>query len=136
MKSLKYFFGLVLIVLISIIIDSCKKYDEGPTISFNTKRGRLTNTWNMNKFMIDNHDITSTSELIQIMFDRKKNFTQTFRSDSTVSGTWAWSNKKEFLILTFPNGINLQWKIVRLTHKELWVTFIQGQELRRYEFQP
>jgi hypothetical protein len=44
-------------------LSACKKYPEGPLISFRSSLKRVVGTWNVDKFYINNGD--STSEYVQ-----------------------------------------------------------------------
>jgi len=54
MKTILLKIGTVLFIL--LLISSCKKYDEGPWISFRTKEKRIIGTWEVNKFYVNGND--------------------------------------------------------------------------------
>ena len=43
-----------------IFLDSCKKYPEGPMLSFRTRTARVANTWKVGSCTINGTDFTST----------------------------------------------------------------------------
>lgn len=44
----------ILLVLSVLLLFGCKKYEEGPSISFRTKKARLTNAWNIERKVFPN----------------------------------------------------------------------------------
>ncbi len=53
-----YIFKVCTLLLLIVFLTSCKKYDEGPWISFNSKEKRLVGTWEVEKFTVDGYDST------------------------------------------------------------------------------
>ena len=62
MKTRKIIILLVLAVLFSINFISCKKYEDGPTISLRSKTQRLVNSWQLEKYYLNG--VESTSSLL------------------------------------------------------------------------
>jgi hypothetical protein len=49
---------LMLIIIIAFAETSCNKYEEGPLISFRSKKNRLLGVWKVVEFKKDNEDLT------------------------------------------------------------------------------
>jgi hypothetical protein len=127
-KSLILLLPFILICLLAV---SCRKYEDGPGISFLSKKNRLYGYWNMEKW-IENH-VEQTSQLqFQHKFGFAKDGTYYYSfydppSGYTINfmGTWEFKNQKQQLVLGLDdpiNGMEYQvWDILRLTSKELWL---------------
>lgn len=104
MKNKKQF--LVIAVIISLMISgfqSCKKYEDGPLISFISRTERVSNTWKVDNYKVNGTDYTSLVT----------GFKETFTSDGKYfydwgmisgTGTWAFQNKDEEIKITGTNN--------------------------------
>ncbi len=119
MKKLSILFAAFAIVFLA----SCGKYEEGPGFSLRSKTSRITGSWIIEKYAVDDIDYTSD---VSGAFDFTEEGTfnrievylgQTF----TYSGNWELSSSKEFITLTYPlGGAYGSYKILRLTNTEFW----------------
>ena len=50
---------LMLLILITVIPEGCKKYEDGPWISFRSKKNRLIGLWHVEEYRINNYDSTN-----------------------------------------------------------------------------
>ncbi len=135
---------LFLLVFLVGVFSTCKKYEEGPCISFKTKKSRLTGNWEPVVFLaneidsllflkadtcygfysfLDNNDVNQKSQIII--------------NDPFIIcheyGAWSFINQKEILRINFkdaarisilgPYGAkeDIDWKIERLTNEDLWL---------------
>ncbi|MEI6766515.1 MAG: hypothetical protein WCM76_12845 [Bacteroidota bacterium] len=117
-----------LMMFVVILLPSCKKYEEGPTISLRSKKARVVNIWKVDKVYINAVDVTANYALAH------KDFALEFKDDGTlvqtytdanslpqsVTGTWALGSKNETLDLTYL-GITLSHTILKLKNDELWL---------------
>mgnify|MGYP001951702059 CR=1 FL=1 len=127
MKTLKIKQLLVLILPVIMLTSSCKKYEDGPGVSFKSKKARLTGIWQV-------IDINGNSNItIQAFeFNANKNYSHSFRTLSGTderSGSWDWEDKKKSLTIT-SDGTRKELKILRLTGKEFWFEEEDGDEWR------
>lgn len=79
MKNLKKLF-LLIVVSTALIFSGCK-YEEGPGISFRSKRDRLANEWKATGYQIDGNDdaaalksFKSAGDSIELIFTMTRNF--------------------------------------------------------------
>lgn len=111
---------------------SCKKYEDGPFISFQSKSKRLINEWKL-------IEVRTTPDIVPQEISFTENDTQSFffhfKDDQTMisifynldtitdmtDGTWELSEYKNLIIMNFSNGGHSSLKIRRLTESELWV---------------
>jgi hypothetical protein len=56
MKNILIKIGTVLFIV--LLLGSCKKYDEGPWISFRSKEKRIIGTWEVQAFYVNGYDST------------------------------------------------------------------------------
>lgn len=125
------------IALLSIPATTCKKYEEGPWISFVSAEKRVSNTWEITEFLINGHDsmeiIGADRRSVQINLD--KDDYQNINLHATNSyGHWELiDNKKIFSIniefhsveiyslSIFYGGSYTEWEILRLSKKDFWI---------------
>ena len=56
---MKKLFTLICLFTSALLLTECKKYPEGPSISFRSKSERVANTWKLSKYYENNVDLTS-----------------------------------------------------------------------------
>lgn len=115
-----------IILLVSMAISSCGKYEDGPILSFRAKKVRLANTWIYQSITYVNQSITVTENLpdIEMTFTEDGNYSDTYNRQ----GNWDFSGEVS-LRVTFTNLTDslINWEILRLASKELWLK-IDGNE--------
>lgn len=101
---------------------SCKKYEEGPSLSFASKKGRVANTWVIEKMIVDGDEIDKDFyEGIEIEYTKDGKYTSKLDGDVFSEGTWEFGDKKETLI-TKDNDDDEKEEvtITKLKSKEFW----------------
>ena len=100
---------------------SCK-YEDGPSISLRTKKGRLTGEWEVK--YIDGRQASGNGIEIILEFEKDGDLTQkwTYSYYGTsysysYKGEWEWEDNKRNLEITI-DGYKSEWEITRLTNKE------------------
>jgi len=127
--------NILILFVILIIASSCQKYDDGPAISFRSKKARVAGKWNTDKWMINKIYLSTDQDT-----DRRAEFTVDGiyyyheRNPIThevidLKGTWDFQHNKEQLILGLPTNVDSQmtyqiWDIIRLKNKELWLEMV------------
>ena len=139
----KRFTYLLLLVFVSGILSTCKKYPEGPLISLRSKTERITGGWQVETFLVNGID--STAEVPKDTFNANATCFFTFcpcsdtKREKTITvctgneGIWDFKDsKKDILIIDilgssgiffypFVSAERTEWKIMRLTNKEMWL---------------
>ncbi len=120
---------LMMLLLITVSISSCQKYEEGPIISFRTKNQRLSNIWKVENYKIDNKDYTS---LIA-------SYTETYSNQNAYNyswgilngkGSWAFQNNdKEIKLTGNDEQSNRTLTILKLEENSFWYTYKIDDEL-------
>lgn len=112
-------------------ISSCGKYEEGPGISFLTKKNRITNTWNLTSRTTNG----SSTNLSNYTWEVVIKDDETYTSKATIlgipflneTGSWKFSDDKLDLLTTPTNSANTAtWEIVRLKKDELKLRYFSN----------
>ena len=126
------------LIILFAIAGGCRKYEDGPTISFRSKTNRLFGYWTMEKW-IQNHAESTGQLKFKHQFGFAKDGTYYYSFTDTISGTtinftgtWEFRHQKEQLVLGLEdplNGMEYQvWDIRRLTSRELWLETVSPGE--------
>lgn len=144
MKKNKSLF--VVILLASLIMGGCKKYDEGPYFSLHSKRERIIGEWKLEKTYIDGvadgfkigyatfmengayvwesyHQMTSQNQQGWVI------------SSHLDSYNGAWEFCSDFEILKITMGDSKEYEIMRLSNKELFIEVEIDNCVYRLEFE-
>jgi len=119
--------NILVLILVSIFFTftGCKKYEEGPSISPWPKKWRVVNEWTIEKTITFGISAAGPDGyVVEFKGDGSVAQTGTF-SLFTLTGesTWEWGDKKESI--TFSGS---EWKILRLTSNEFWVSGLDGNQ--------
>lgn len=114
---------------------SCKKYEEGPTLSLNSKKERVCNTWRVEKAYEGEIEKTSDYEGWRITFTKDNYYFFYTVGTSSISlnftGTWEFDSKKETIVARVTDGSGQvefrKYKIIKLMKNEMWI-IEQGPE--------
>jgi len=141
--------SVVLMAVGLLLLGGCGKYEEGPRLSFRTKKGRLTNDWKIEEAYRDAQLHTDSLNTFRIEFLKDgqfvhKDFASGQPGDTVErSGTWAFEVNGEQLLLAlfdenFPTQIETAWlwDIVKLKSAELWVRETDSLHAYEYHFIP
>ncbi len=129
--------ALFILLIITSIFSSCKKYEDDGFISLRTAKARLTGTWKAQKaYDKEGKDVSSsfTSTNYQVKFDKDGKFTVSatvFLFNLVATGKWEFVESKQSIKITMdPNQFNLEnstWRIKKLHGGELHVTSADGE---------
>jgi hypothetical protein len=116
---------LIVTFTLTVGLNSCGKYEDGPDLSLRSKKARLCHVWKVQSV----HEVVTVDEVdvtlhwADLVYDIKKDGKYTrFRNNVTSSGKWEFSGDKEQLRFTLDNtNIPEVFNIKRLTKKELWM---------------
>ena len=68
------------------IFSGCKKYKDGPLISFRSKTERISNTWKFQKYIVNGID--STAQKAAVTLQLTKDYHASLFANDTFGGTW------------------------------------------------
>lgn len=144
MKTTKYLTILGLIGLITL--NSCKKYEEGPRLSFRSKKERVSNTWKVDKYFENGVDETAEFKT------KKINYVETFTEDGVWSYSYIHENgdyKADIGMWEFDKNSDKEeidrnaggstWEelhILRLKEKEFWFWYMDSGERKEFHLIP
>ena len=135
----------VMIFIASFFLSECKKYPEGPLMSFKSKEKRVIGNYEVEAFLIDGADSTSQLTCINYSFysnEGNHHVSSPICTTGGVSGEdWNFENHhNNLLIYVFPVGktpfpitdsaappvSKISWTIQRLTNKQMWLKVEYG----------
>jgi hypothetical protein len=125
----------VVFLLLTGVIVSCKKYEEGPAFSFRTVKARLTGDWKYDKIYHNDEDITATISTVPgVRFAKDAKYyvlnsaKEPDASSSDGEDTWELIYDKEklritnhYTLLGTPQVYEVTEDIIRLTNCQLWL---------------
>lgn len=116
----------------------CKKYEDGPTISFVSRENRISNTWKFETASKDGEDVMNNPLIVypNSRIDINKNGSFTWSSSIvTVTGAWAFQSNDEEVKLSFPAPLGEQvWTILRLKEDSFWIKYIDSGSTYEFHF--
>lgn len=128
---------LLFVLSVSLFVFSgCKKYEDGPYISFKSKMKRLEGEWRL--VYLNGDDVFSIPPKLYFKFEEDGTFTRTEVDEiGTVSfkGTWVWESHKEIIEvdLRYPGYTErTDYRISKLTTDALW---IEDNHINDFQFQ-
>lgn len=111
------------------LVSSCKKYEDGPMVSFRTRTARLSNTWEVDNYTVNGNDLTSLYT----------NCTETFSKGGAYSyscglfdgaGTWKFQSNDEKIQLTGNDDkSNRNLTILKLEEDAFWYSTTDGGDV-------
>lgn len=123
--------AIILSLALSLLLaaSGCKKYEQGPALSFRSKTQRIANTWKLGKVLEAGTDKTVDYKNLfqdwQNALTTENKYTLTY---STIFGKYSetgnWTLTDNDSKITFdPDGSadNYTWTILKLKEKEAWV---------------
>lgn len=129
MKTINLKVLLILLSLSMIGITSCKKYEDGPLISFRSRSERIANNWRVVKATENGNEVTGDFDRYEITFTKggDANLTAHYtflgiEYDYTTQGKWSFTDNDKKLDVNYDNDVaDAVYVILKLEEKELWV---------------
>jgi hypothetical protein len=136
---------LSLIVAVALVfsVQSCGKYDEGPGLSFRSKKARVAGTWKLSKSSTNgvNEPLDADDKDDELRLDKDGTLEFVDPGNATIKGTWDFESDKEKLKFTFNLGagrggssVSTSATIIRLANKEMILESIDGTDKNRSEY--
>jgi hypothetical protein len=137
LKSLNYILTFVIIFLFS-----CKKYEDGPGLSFHSKTERIANHWKYEKKYLNEEetDLSDEEKNTTLTFDKGGSFVKRVPNGSyftSYDGNWEFIEKKEkikthisYSYFGNPATEEISWEILKLKEKELWLAYTNTNDDR------
>ena len=121
----KLLFAIFTIATLSIAFSSCKKYEEGPTISLASKKSRLCGDWKLEQYLYNGTDQTALIAAVvgsNFVWGIEKDGTYTQAGNFSDAGTWKLGEDKDDVTFTSnATGATADtYRILKLKIKALW----------------
>ena len=109
-------------LLVLLILASCGKYDDGPGLSFYSKKSRMSNHWELETATANGESWTPYYPLKEMVLNTDFSQTTTFRTlnvPNVMDGEWKWTRAKEYMELVFDSGLTQRFEIKKLKKDEM-----------------
>lgn len=125
-----------LLLLLPLLFTGCKKYVEGPTLSFKSKTARVVNNWKLSQLIVNGKDETANFTGFEAHFYDNGTYEFYLGALKIEEGNWVFSSNKENLVLSgediLHNPFSYELEIVRLKEKEFWCKKDEGGNITEY----
>ena len=124
------------VILIAVLVIAtnmgCKKYPEGPMISFHSRAERVANTWKVDNYKINGSDYTSLVAGYTEMYTKEGNYSYSWGGVNG-TGTWVFQNKdSEIRITGTSNQSDYTLVILKLEEKQFWYYYMDGKDKKEF----
>lgn len=128
--------AIALIIVTSTVFESCKKYPDGPLISFHSKKERVANTWKVDNYKKNGSDYTSLVTAYSETYTKEGGYSYSWNGISGI-GTWVFQNSNEEILLTgTSNQGTYTLVILKLEEKEFWYYYMDGDDKKEFHMIP
>lgn len=145
MRKLAVIFSLSLLCTL-LAGSGCKKYEDGPYLSFKSRTDRVSNTWKVEKVLKNDEEITVAFNQdlpdLRITFSTNGSLTRNVKVNGTpytVTGQWAFQSDDEEIHITIDTQFYTEdsvWVILKLMEDELWVNYSINKDVYEVHFTP
>ena len=127
MKNSTVLMGVMIASMLTF--DSCKKYEDGPGISFKSRKERVANDWRVSRAYNGSADVTADFDQFNVSFDKDgaANLEATyvflgFDYQYSTSGTWSLEDKDQKLKVNFEDDdADATYVILKLEEEDMWL---------------
>jgi len=138
MRKFKLLF--VVAIIASLAFSSCKKYEEGPSLTLRSRTSRLTGEWKITKELENGSAQTfDANERVKIEKGGAYTYSSTILGQViSMTGTWELTSNDEKLKISFTSGgstSSKEYTIMRLSNSELFLEQQDGNYLYRKEYE-
>jgi hypothetical protein len=134
MRKFKLLF--LVAIVASLAFSSCKKYEEGPSLTLRSRESRITGEWKMTKDT-ENGAAQTIDPNFRMKIEKGGTLTWT-NTTGSMAGTWEFISNDEKVRFTFTYAgftSSDDWTIMRLSSKELFLEQQDDNDLYRMEFE-
>lgn len=132
MKKSKLLTAFLFAALLLSIVPACKKYPEGPAISFRSRAERVANTWKVDNYKVNGSDYTSLVSGYRETFSKDGAYSFSWGG---VSGTGKWAfqtDDKEIKLNGVSNQSSYTLVILKLEEKQFWYYYMDGNDKKEF----
>jgi hypothetical protein len=136
------FLSLVVLLSTSAVLTSCGKYEEGPGFSLRSRKGRLTGTWKITESKTNGvaDQLDSDDLAARWIFEDNNTGRFTIPNEPELKFEWDFTQDDEVIRVTFlETGVgilfSIDYEIIRLTNKELWIKYTLDGDTSEEKFE-
>ena len=119
-------------VLVIILVEGCKKYPDGPLISFRSRTERVSQTWKIDNYHENGVDLTSLMGGYTETYTKSGNYSYSW-GVLNGTGTWAFQNSDANIQLTgISNQKTYTLVILKLEQTEFWYYYMDGSNKKEF----
>lgn len=123
---------LLLFLLASFLLASCKKFEEGPIFSLRSRKARITGTWTYQTIEVNGVDVKQSMTQvkdIRMIISKDHSFldfgVSALGNTAVDNDTWKFTERRTHLtIRNKSKGVKFSYEILRLTNTELWLKMV------------
>lgn len=124
----------LLVFLLSGLVVSCNKYEDGPSLSLRSAKNRITNSWHRSEATENGTTIMKTNKIVDVDFNEDGTYyriekTQTGSTQVSTSyfGSWELNNDKtEVFIIYDDEETTLLFELLELRKDRLKIRFVEN----------
>lgn len=121
---------IIALVLVSLTLMYCKKYNEGPRVSFRSKKERLANEWILSeRYVADTVNMWDDSLNTGLLTLGKTGLYSLVTDTLVESGQWVFNHDKKKVVLEIFDDTNVRpdlFQIQKLKEVELWWSYVDS----------
>ena len=130
-------YNYLLILSACLLLSSCNKYEDGPSISLRSRKARLVNKWQISE---GSSQYYVFSEIFSLEFTKDGAYIMEVEQDTVntkfVEGTWEFYDNHNSVITYIPSFTYRHFTIgdmhdtlnlSKLEHKEVWYSSLEGE---------
>ena len=122
--------GIAALVMIALAFASCKRYDDGPSLTLASKKSRISNDWVLDKYYAGDQDITTMATVQSVwsgtVWSIEKNGKYSVSGGWVDTGTWSFTSKKGDVTFASSSGTTTDYVILKLESKSLWMEVLNS----------
>lgn len=97
---------IALLLCFTSLLLGCKKYDEGPSITFRTPKNRVTENWKIVRHVVGGKEDTNWSSTNMVEQFKKNGDYSRIVNGSYITGTWEFSKDRDQIFVTFSTNLS------------------------------
>ena len=124
---------LLLSLVVFLTVSACKKYPEGPILSFHSRDARVAGSWAVEKVLVNSQESTGYYSKYTYSYGTDNSYTEN-NGFNTLKGNWAFTSAEDSIIINYnTNQVLHRYKILKLKNKSMWL--IENVNGANYEWQ-
>src|ERR1051326_7324165 len=124
--------GILVSGSVMILTESCRKYPDGPMISFRSRTERVANTWKVDNYKVNGSDYTSLMSGYTETYSKDGNYSFAWGNLSG-TGKWTFQNSDAEIKINGINNVPSQTLVImKLEEKQFWYYYMDGNDKKEF----